>query len=254
MPANKASQAAILRSQEKHNRLRREARAEARRIKETVPREGACEEIVHKFVSGIITRLLKRKRNARARPKDPNAVKRVAAWRVEKKKEAAERGITFDELMKERSDEHKQKPLVFANPMARHKERMKTDEVYSVRVRLSRRLREFLRLSNGTKAKKTIELVGCTQAELIAHLRITAAESKKLTDESIDHIFPASRYDGRCPDQQRAMMNFTNLRMMPLYGKGGNVSKNDRLPKKSEVVGIPLWVYPPGVTYEMLED
>lgn len=243
-----------MKHQIKHNAARREAREKAKLLKTTTPKEGACEEIVHKMVGTLITRLLKRVRNNKSRKADPKAKQRISEWRKEKKAEAAKKGITFSQFMAERSEEHKKKPLVFHDARARHKERMKTDENYSVRVRLSRRLREFVRLSNGTKAAKTNELVGCTQKELLAHLRISAAEGKKLTEDSIDHIFPASRYDATDPLQQRMMMNYTNLRMMPLYGQGGNVSKNNKLPTKTEVAGIPQWVYPPGVTFEMLAD
>jgi len=238
-------------NQERHNRNRRERRAEIAKQKHTTPRAGACEEIVHKMVSGIVTRLLKRKRNNAARKKDPNGVLRAKKWHDEQKVVAAEQGVSITEHLNQRQEEHATKPLVYYNAQERHKERMATDENYSIRVRLSRRLREFLRLRNGTKAEGTMELVGCTQEELVAHLHNTT-NADTLLDESIDHIFPASAYDARDPHQRRQMMHWSNLRMMPLYGVGGNVSKNNSLPTAAEASGVERWAWPSMVTENML--
>lgn len=237
--------------QDQHNENRRIERAEKARIKFTTPREGACEDIVHKFVSQIFKRLLKRKRNNASRKHDPVAKDRVKLWREEKKQEAAARGITFRQLMKERSDEHKKKPLVFANPQEHHKVRMKKDDAYAARYRLSKRLCEFVHLKNGNQANEMIEMLGCNQEELIAHLGITQNQRGKLTNNSIDHIFPMTLYDVMDENEVKKMMNFTNLRMMPL---DNNSSKGAQLPSKADVAGIPSWVYPPGVFYNALED
>lgn len=238
-------------NQERHSRNRRERRAEIAKQKLTTPRAGACEEIVHKMVSGILTRLLKRKRNSAARKKDTNGALRAKKWHDEQKAIAARKGVSITEHLKQRREEHAKKPLVYHNAQERHKERMANDENYSIRVRLSKRLREFLRLHNGTKAEGTMELVGCTQDELLDHLHKTT-NADTLFGESIDHIFPASAYDARDPHQRRQMMHWSNLRMMPLYGVGGNVSKNNSLPTAAEASGVERWAWPPMVTEDML--
>lgn len=244
---------AKLANQARHNQRRRDARAAAAHAKFTVPREGACEGIVHSMVNGIITRMLKRKRKNESRNSDPNAVARAKAWNAEFSENAKALGITQRELADRRRAEKAKATPSFYSERARHKERMQTDEDYSARVRCSRRLREFLRLTNGTKAAGTMELVGCSQDELVAHLKTTLTPGKKLMDESIDHIFPASMYDAADAEDQRRMMHWSNLRMMPLYGIGGNVSKNNKLPSLQEAMAVQRWAWPVGINESALE-
>ena len=81
-----------------------------------------------------------------------------------------------------------------------------------------------MKLTNGTKAAGTMELVGCTKKQLLEHLQSQLPEGADLKDYSIDHIFPMSMYKMDCPEEQRRCMNYTNLQPMKLYGIGGNVS------------------------------
>ena len=172
-PQNKTP--AKLANQARHNQRRRDARAATAHAKFTVPREGACEEIVHSMVAGMINRLLWRKRRNESRKSDPKANERAAAGHTRLRDEALSLGITQRELASRRKAEKAKVEPTWYNPRARHKERMQTEEDYSARVRCSRRLREFVRLTNGTKAAGTMELVGCSQKELVAHLKKTLA-------------------------------------------------------------------------------
>lgn len=247
---------ALLARQEKHNRERREARATAAHLRFTVPREGAREELIHKLVSGCIRRLLHRKRNniANKARGNPNGAARTAAWHAQKRKEAEERGMTYKELLAERKRQHAEKPVTFSNPDARHKERIATDPAYKITCNLRTRLGEFMRLKNGTKAVGTMELVGCSQVELLAHLQRQIPKGESLLDYSTDHIFPMSRYDATDPEEQRMMMHYSNMQPLKLTGKGGNISKNNRLPTKAVAARVERWAWPPGIDEAQLDD
>jgi len=253
---------AIMAQQEKHNRERREARAATAEKKRCDPRAGACEEVVHTMVGKIITRLRKRRRNndtqlaaLKSNPAMREASRaRNERWRTDQRQEASERGITFDELLKERDAAHQAKPKTYYSEEARHKERMATDVAYETSVNLRTRLGEFMRLTNGTKAVGTMKLVGCTQAALIARLKKQLSAGEELEQMSIDHIFPMSLYDAADPLQQRMMMHWSNMQPMLLNGKEGNIAKNNKLPTKVMAAKVAWWAWPRGVTRAMLPD
>lgn len=96
---------------------------------------------------------------------------------------------------------------------------------------LSSRIHKAItRNGNGArKAARTMELVGCTIAEIRAHL-----ESKFLPGMTwencgrngwhIDHIRPCDSFNLEDPDQQRICFHFTNLQ--PLW-EASNISKSN---------------------------
>ena len=61
-------------------------------------------------------------------------------------------------------------------------------------------------------------------------------------------------YNAKDPNQQRMMMHWSNTRPMKLYGKGGNISKDNRLPTRHEAEMVERWAWPPGVTEDQLKD
>ena len=205
------------------------------------------------MVTGIIKRMLWRKWKNENRTPDPKARDRADTGYKRMKDEAKRLGITQQALADQRRAEKECAQTGFYNPSALRKERMQTDENYSARVRLSKRLREFLRLKNGTKAAGTMELVGCSQPQLVAHLKKTLSPGKEIMEESIDHIFPASMYSAANAGDQRRMMHWSNLRMMPLHGVGGNISKNNKLPSFLEAIVVERWAWPVGVDESMLD-
>lgn len=247
---------ALLARQKAQNANSRKARAAARELRFTTPRDGAREETVHKLVGQCIRRMLKRRRNNDARKAlgDSKGAERAAAWHAKKRKEADDRGLTHYQLMEERKRQHANKPFTSFNANAYHKKRRATDPAYKVRCNLGNRLREFMRLHNGTKAAGTMELIGCSREKLIAHLQSQLPTGESLLEYSIDHIFPMSLYDATDAEQQRQMMHYTNLQPLKLYGEGGNVSKNNKLPTRAEAMRVERWAWPPGINACQLHD
>lgn len=246
----------LLAYQKRHNERRKEERRLLALQRLTTPRDGAREEAIHKMVDGVVKRLLKRTRNNESRRKRPstssaktNARERAKQYYEEKKKEASASGQGIRSFLEEN---RKEKVNEYKNPLDRHKERVKTDEAYRIRCNLSTRLGEFLRLKNGTKAEGTMQLVGCTLPELIAHLSSQLKEGETLANMSIDHIFPMTMYDASDPQQQIQMMHWSNLRPMKLHGQGGNISKGCRLPTLLEAQAVQRWAWPNSIDESML--
>jgi|ERR1039458_10022071 hypothetical protein len=106
-----------------------------------------------------------------------------------------------------------------------------TSEHTRIKKLLSSRIHKAItRNGNGArKAARTMELIGCTIAEVRAHL-----ESKFLPGMTwencgrngwhIDHHKPCKRFDLTDPDQQRLCFHFKNLK--PLW-EADNISKSD---------------------------
>lgn len=215
------------------NNARKDARTAKRLAKLTVPRDGAREELVHRLVASVIKKVTQR---AKART-------RSATWKtenLERKKQtdrtayaanatiAKAQGKTYKSWREERVEENKTKEPYDAN--RRHKERKQTDPQFLIVTRLRTRLGEFMKLTNGTKAAGTMELVGCTKEYITTYLQQQLPDGESLKDYSIDHIFPMSMYDMTDPAEQRRCMHYTNLQPMKLYGIGGNVSWGNRPP------------------------
>lgn len=106
-----------------------------------------------------------------------------------------------------------------------------TSEHIRIKKLLSSRIHKAItRNGNGArKAARTMELIGCTIAEVRAHL-----ESKFLPGMTwencgrngwhIDHHKPCKRFNLTDPDQQRICFRYTNLK--PLW-EADNISKSD---------------------------
>jgi len=83
--------------------------------------------------------------------------------------------------------------------------------------------------SSGTfKSDKTMNLVGCSVAELMAHIQKQFKPGMAWNNRhlwEIDHIRPCSSFDLLDPEQQRQCFRFTNLQ--PLW-KPENRIKSDK--------------------------
>lgn len=82
------------------------------------------------------------------------------------------------------------------------------------------------------KSLRTMQLVGCSRAELIAHLEKQFVDGMCWDNYGffgwhVDHIRPLSSHNLCDPEEQKRAFNFRNLR--PLWWRD-NVSKNDFLP------------------------
>ena len=113
---------------------------------------------------------------------------------------------------------------------ARVFERRRRDLDFRIRSNLSSRLAMAVRKGRG-KAASTLELVGCSLAELRDHLQ--SLFQAGMTWESyghkgwhIDHIRPCASFDLTDPAQQRVCFHFTNLQ--PLWAKD-NLRKSAKL-------------------------
>jgi hypothetical protein len=101
-----------------------------------------------------------------------------------------------------------------------------TDPVWRVRRCLRKRIWDAVRGRAG-KSARTMELVGCSAPELIAHLEKQFSPGMSWENYGkwhVDHKKPCSAFDLTDPEQQRLCFNYTNLQ--PLWAldnirKGG---------------------------------
>ena len=109
--------------------------------------------------------------------------------------------------------------------------RWEEDPGFRMSCALRSRLADALKDHGATKSASTMELVGCTREELVAHI-----EAQFLTGMSwanygyrtwhIDHRIPCAAFDLTDPEQQRTCFHYTNLQ--PLWA-ADNLSKHARL-------------------------
>lgn len=213
-------------------------------IKRIVRHTGFAKTSVHRFARahGLIDpTTAERKRRAYARqPKpwkriNPQVVKKeaarlaAAARKTERasrpKRTAMDRYYANHEESKRRSRENAKK-LYLRTP--------KGSNLHLRRLLRSRICNAIVRQSADTsrtdrKAMPTMQLVGCTVAQLRAHLERQFKPGMtwdNLGAWHIDHIKPCASFDLSDPDQQRACFHYTNLQ--PLWARE-NLSKSDRI-------------------------
>lgn len=213
------------------SRVRQRAIAKAKRLSK--PREGARESLVTKLVTSAIKKVVQ-KAKARGRTKQwktdnsEKSKQNDKEYYEEQKRLASLSGKSYTEFISDRKIKNSEKAPYDAN--TRIKERKIEDIEFLIVTRLRTRLGEFMKLTNGTKAAGTMELVGCRKDQLIDHLQKQIPKGESLDDYSIDHVFPMSMYNMKDTEEQKRCMNFTNLQPLKLYGIGGNVSKGDSMP------------------------
>jgi hypothetical protein len=110
-------------------------------------------------------------------------------------------------------------------------ERRRTDPQYRVRCALAGRVLTAIRRQYGDKAAKTMELIGCSVSELMAHLEAQFLpgmtwDNHAIDGWHIDHIVPCASFDLTDPVQQRACFHWSNLQ--PLWAFD-NIVKGDKL-------------------------
>lgn len=124
------------------------------------------------------------------------------------------------------------KPRIMEQAKHYLRKRRATDTLYRVKQGVRARLRQALK--GNIKATTTMQLVGCTLAELKAHLESLFSpgmswDNYGLYGWHIDHIMPCSSFDLLDPAQQAECFHYTNLQ--PLWAKD-NLSKSDKVPTK----------------------
>ena len=98
------------------------------------------------------------------------------------------------------------------------KNRAKRDLDFKLRNNLRARIRAALKQQSASKDLGTADIVGCTIAELRAHLEMQFKEGMSWDNHGqwhIDHIKPCAAFDLTDPKQQRECFHFTN--MQPLW-------------------------------------
>ena len=109
------------------------------------------------------------------------------------------------------------------------KERRQTDTEFRLSGNLRTRLNIALKKGVGKKCGSTLELTGCTWAELRSHLESQFAEGMTwenygLYGWHVDHIKPCNSFDLTIDSQQRECFHYTNLQ--PLWAED-NLKKSD---------------------------
>lgn len=121
---------------------------------------------------------------------------------------------------------------------AAFKKRYTTDAVFNLVFKLRRRIHQSLRRGyvGIAKADKTINLLGCSYAELRLHIenKFTAGMTWDGVFNGkihLDHIRPLDSFDMRDPRQQAIAFHWTNLQ--PLWRRD-NIRKGTKLMRQSE--------------------
>jgi hypothetical protein len=142
----------------------------------------------------------------------------------------ASRISAYKKTIRERSNELKLSPSYRAKRNRRRRERKRLDPAWAMADRLRKRIGRAIRdYAPGRKGHNTATLIGCTVAELIAHLERQflsgmSWENRRLWH--IDHIKPCVSFDLSDPEQQRICFHYTNLR--PLWAVE-NMKKHARI-------------------------
>lgn len=143
---------------------------------------------------------------ARARANRPKENARIAAWR---------KTMT---------------PKQIANRRQRERERMQTDVAHALTVRMRGRINVALKnQAAGKRRVTTIQYLGCTIKELMAHLESQFLPGMSWKNRSlwhIDHKHPCAAFDLTDPAQQLACFHFSNLQ--PLWARD-NIRKGAKI-------------------------
>lgn len=140
-------------------------------------------------------------------------------WRAKNPEESRRRVKKYQADNKAAYSKHK---------LAAHKNRRETDMEFNIRLRLRRRLNGALKRVGAIATAPTLELIGCTQTELIQHLEQQFSEGMSWDNYGewhVDHIRPCASFDLTDSAQQRKCFHFSNLQ--PLWA-ADNHSKGAR--------------------------
>lgn len=106
--------------------------------------------------------------------------------------------------------------------------RRRTDPQYRLKHCLKSRMHKYLKRLGVGKAATTYELIGCTPAELRAHLEAQFRPGMTWENHGtlweVDHIAPISKFNLLDPLEQRRASHYTNLQ--PLF-KWENQAKSN---------------------------
>jgi hypothetical protein len=148
------------------------------------------------------------------------------------KKQRAYRAKNADSVARYQADYRAaNKDKLQARATERNNVRRKVDPSFALRGILTSRVKMALAKQYSGKSKKTMDLIGCSIAELMAHLEAQFQpgmtwENRGIHGWHVDHIIPCAAFDLTDPDQQRMCFHYSNQR--PMWARD-NLSKGDRL-------------------------
>lgn len=123
-------------------------------------------------------------------------------------------------------------PEIRAYDRKHRSEKMASDPRFAMRHRLRNRIQAALRAQSGMKAKKTMQLIGCSVESL--KIYIESKFRSGMTWENwgsvwhMDHIIPCAIFDLTKPEHQIVCFHFSNLQ--PLLVRE-NILKRDSVPE-----------------------
>ena len=105
-----------------------------------------------------------------------------------------------------------------------------TDLTFKIMDCMRSRIMNAIKKQSGTKAYRTIELLGCSIEHARKHLESLFQEGMTWENHGvmgwhIDHIRPCASFDLSDPEQQKQCFNYTNLQ--PLWAED-NLRKSDK--------------------------
>lgn len=122
----------------------------------------------------------------------------------------------------------------------RKRERRKASPHWICRMTVARRICAAMRRNSTRKSARSNELLGCTYAELAAHLEQQFKRGMSWDNFGsywhIDHIIPCAAFDLSKPEQQRQCFHYLNLQ--PLEAKA-NMSKGAKIIPAQIPLGVP---------------
>lgn len=145
-----------------------------------------------------------------------------------------------------REDARKQREKLKADPLAyavhvektriRRAERRATDPVYRLKVSLRTRIWMALHRHKGTKACKSMELVGCDLAHFRNHIESLWKPGMTWSNYGhlgwhVDHVLPIASFDLTIPSEQKKCFHYTNTRPMWWHDNLSKGSKPEALYK-----------------------
>lgn len=176
----------------------------------------------------------------RAREKDKRYYQATRQIRSVKNREYNARP-EVKEAKRQYLDKHREK--IRLSSKTRHLARLQEDVQYRLKVRLKSRLSSYFSAQGLRKRYRTIDMLGCTIAELKSHLESLWQPGMTWNNHGsyrrggpmtwhIDHIKPVASFDLTDPKQQRKCFHRSNLQ--PLWAVD-NIRKGDKLNRNKEV-------------------
>ena len=106
-----------------------------------------------------------------------------------------------------------------------------TNVQHKLKVTLRNRIGQALKIKNGTKAYKTVELLGCSLDDFKLYLENKFQDGMSWNNHAkdgwhIDHVIPLDAFDLTKPEEQLKACHYSNLQ--PLWAKE-NLQKNNRI-------------------------